>query len=438
MGRELGISPVSQVFIQYSVGLTLLGLFWVLSALFIAYERCLVRLRYETVNVPFVRLFRGHGKVCFLLGKAEELPNFIRSVNYFFSMCLGLSFAYWIFIAGETQVPKFSVLGEKALLFLAGYWFMMFASFMVARWAQVRYRQVIVVLSELVWVLYKVLGPVLRFFKGVAKYTLRLSGVKDGGDVNVLDADVQIRAISKPDGHVSKKAHEITKSALRLKELDASDILLPRSQIEYLDIQDTLEENLKLAKDHGHTRYPVCDGDLDHCLGIVHIKDIFRYAGRVDRLNLVKLMRPVVRLHEEMPVEAVLERLLEARSHMALVVDEFGGVIGAVTLENVLEELVGPIQDEFDIAEDLEIRPLSGGAYYISGLAPLHEVEETLGVEFDTDEVSTFGGYIVSQMGRIPKQRESVSFMGWYVRITEVDEKRIIGVLVKKIKENGE
>jgi CBS domain containing-hemolysin-like protein len=211
-----------------------------------------------------------------------------------------------------------------------------------------------------------------------------------------------------------------------------SDVLLPRNQVKCFDLFDSVSENLKMARMTGHTRFPLCEGDLDNCIGLIHIKDIFRSGLSSKGLDLRKFNREILRFQEDMPVEDALEQLMQQKKHMGLVVDEFGGAQGVLTLERILEVIVGEIQDEFDV-EEANIKEIGNGDYAIMGLAPLHEVEELFGLEFDTYDVSTFGGLITFELGEIPRKGQQLVVGNLNIRITEVDGKRVIKTLARKI-----
>jgi CBS domain containing-hemolysin-like protein len=217
------------------------------------------------------------------------------------------------------------------------------------------------------------------------------------------------------------------KNAIRIPQLDVSDILLPRNQIQFLDLNDTPLDNLDKAKKTGHTRFPLCQEGLDNCLGIIHIKDVFHFQGNLETLDLSKFQHQLLRFHENTPLEDALKKLMKYKIHMALVVDEFGGVVGMFTLEDILEELVGMIQDEFD-ADDAYILPLGKNTFKVSGLAPIHEIEEFFDVQIENDQVSTIGGLVTAEIGRIPKKGERFKILNWSIKILEVTSKRIVSV----------
>lgn len=287
--------------------------------------------------------------------------------------------------------------------------------------------------SWLIRGLSALLAPVLWLSHRVDRWAFRYFGLDPDEDISHVDVEVQTRALQEDDVDLSPQLRQIMSNTLRMRELDLSDILLPRGQLQYMDLEDSLEENLQMAKKAGHTRFPLCEGDLDKCVGIVHIKDVFRYKGDASKLDLRALKRDIMHLPVSLPVEEALERLMRARMHMALVVDEFGGTQGVVTLESILEELVGDIQDEFD-RDEKRIRTQGDGSFVVSGLAPLHEVERDLDVEIDNGDVATFGGLITAELGRIPLKGEKVLLSEpeppLDVTVSEVTHKRVISAVV--------
>lgn len=248
-------------------------------------------------------------------------------------------------------------------------------------------------------------------------------------DLNPLDIEVQLRAMGEEHVVLSPGVRKIIDKAIQLPDLDVSDILLPRNQVQWIDLHEDPKESLDMARKTGHTRFPLCEGDLDRCLGIIHIKDIFRSETAGAFPDFRKIRRPIATLALEDGLIEALQRLLGLKVHMALVLDEFGGAVGVVTLERILEELVGEIQDEFDM-EDEEIVPLGVNRFSVNGMTPIHELEERLEVDLDRDDVSTFSGLITSELGRIPESGETLDYDRLKVLITEVDEKRIIGTEV--------
>lgn len=283
--------------------------------------------------------------------------------------------------------------------------------------------------AALVHVLRFIFGPPVRLLTWISALLFRLVRVDAQMETNLLDAEVQIRSLLGGED-VSPIMAKILKNTINLRKRVAHDILLPRNRIQYFDLTDSNAVNVEIARKTGHTRFPLCEGDLDKCIGLIHIKDIFRYRGDWHQVELRKFKRDILRFSLDDPLDVVLQKLLTQKLHMALVLDDFGGTVGAVTLEDVLEELVGDIQDEFDKEEEL-IQSLPEGGFLVDGLAPIHDVAESLQVEIDNPEVSTFGGYITSELGRMPRENASFALGRLKIQILKANEKRITSARVE-------
>ncbi len=248
------------------------------------------------------------------------------------------------------------------------------------------------------------------------------------------DVDVKLRAEANEASALPEYACRIIKNAMALPEINACDVMLPRSRVRFMDADNSLEENLLVARQSGYARYPLCRCSLDDCLGVVNLKDVFMAGPNPD---LLKLKREIVRLKENEPLIKVLPKLLKYELHMALVEDDFGGIIGVITLNDVLSELVGHISEDFGPKDDDggsdKIVSLGGGLYKISGLAPLHRVEDFLDVDFGTDAPSTFGGLVTMSLGRFPKEGERIFFKEQRLRVVvdKVGRKRIIDMTAR-------
>ncbi len=277
---------------------------------------------------------------------------------------------------------------------------------------------------------------VVRPFKRLSRVILMRFGVKSGLEWEALDIDQQLDSLKESPNN-SQVLLKVIKNALQMWKVKVQDILLPRNQVRYFDVNVENTVNLKLAEETGHTRFPLCDGDLDKCLGLIHIKDIFRSREDPKALDFRRIKREMIGVNENDPLEKVLRKLLLRKTHMALVTDEFGGANGVVTLELILEQLVGEIQDEFDAEEEL-IQSTGTDEYTISGLASIRDMEETLEISIENkNEVASFGGLITAELGRIPASGETLVLEQLEVTITEVDETRVIATLVKVRQPSG-
>ena len=229
---------------------------------------------------------------------------------------------------------------------------------------------------------------------------------------------------------VSPLGKEILINALDLRRLVVRDIMTPRGEVVFLNTEDSFEENLKIAQQSLHTRFPLCEGHLDNTVGLVHIKDIFSLV-RVQKPDLIGIKREILPVPEMMPLEKLLKFFLSRHAHLALVVDEYGGTVGIVSLDNVLAELVGEIQDEFD-TEHLEFRRINENEFSVEGSIGLYELNDLAGLELESSDVSTVGGYVTHLLGHLPKQGEQTRIGEYEVTITQTDGRRVGQLHFKK------
>ncbi|MCX6960387.1 MAG: hemolysin family protein, partial [Verrucomicrobia bacterium] len=235
---------------------------------------------------------------------------------------------------------------------------------------------------------------------------------------------------SREAKEVSPLGEQLAVNALDLQHRVVRDIMTPRSEVIFLDLEEPFGDELEKAIDSRHTRFPLCTGALDDSIGLVHIKDLLGlvHSGKEE---LKSIQRPIHHVSEMMPLEKLLNYFLAKHAHLAIAVDEYGGAVGIVTLDNVLEELVGSIHDEFDTHEE-EITKIRDGEFDTDGTLALHDLAEETGLKFEETEVSTIGGYITQQLGHLPTRGESVKIGDYTATVAETDGRRILKVHFKK------
>ncbi len=233
---------------------------------------------------------------------------------------------------------------------------------------------------------------------------------------------------------VTETEQEILINALGLSELSVRDILTPRNDVVVLDVHRTFKENLEVAMESKHTRFPLVDRHLDKTLGLIHIKDLLREMQK-DSPNLFALKRDLGAVSENLPLDQLLQLFLARRAHMALVVDEFGGSIGLVMLDDVLDQVVGEILDEFD-DEETGFHRLSETEFMVEGWLPLHELANFVeDLDLEDPAVSTVGGYFTSKLGRIPEPGETMEIEGFLAEVTKSDDRIVHEIHFTKIEE---
>jgi CBS domain containing-hemolysin-like protein len=266
------------------------------------------------------------------------------------------------------------------------------------------------VVSPPLKVFYFVFRPFIWFLNASSNWMLRLLGfgVRSHKETHTEDELRLILAESAEGGSLSLGERRLMENVLDLEDKTARRIMVPRNDIAYLDVEDSLQENLKCIAESRHTRFPLCDGGLDRVIGMVHAKRVLRMlVANADEISLPDLASKVPFVPETVKLDHLMREFLTSRVHLALVVNEYGSVTGMVTFEDVLEELVGPIQDEFD----RELPPIvrrAGGKFLADGSCPLDLFLEHCPVQLPAVEAESVGGLMVELLGHIPEERESV------------------------------
>lgn len=220
---------------------------------------------------------------------------------------------------------------------------------------------------------------------------------------------------------------DMIEGVMDIAEQRVRDIMIPRSQIVTIKDNYTLDECLNIISEHGHSRYPVISEDRDHIEGILLAKDLLMFIRQgVDNFDLKKILRPTVVVPESKRVDHMLKEFRMERYHMAMAIDEFGGVSGLVTIEDILELIVGDIEDEFDEIEDRDIRRLSPLVYTVRALTPVEDFNDVFKTEFSDDEMDTIGGLVMQHFGRLPLRGETITIDGYQFKVTIADRRRII------------
>ncbi|MFM1911887.1 MAG: putative protein involved in divalent ion export [Pseudomonadota bacterium] len=221
---------------------------------------------------------------------------------------------------------------------------------------------------------------------------------------------------------------------LQVSETQVRDVMIPRSQMDVIDITQTPDEFIPFVIETAHSRFPVIDDDKNDIIGILLAKDLLRYYAGED-FDVRDMLRPAVFIPESKRLNVLLKEFRSNRNHIAIVVDEYGGVAGMITIEDVLEQIVGDIEDEYDFdeTEDNIIRDTQG-RYRVKALTEIADFNEVLGTEFSDEEFSTIGGLVVSQFGHLPKRGESITFNNLKFTALRADSRRLHSVLIEEIK----
>jgi CBS domain containing-hemolysin-like protein len=277
---------------------------------------------------------------------------------------------------------------------------------------------------------YVIMKPAIMFLGACTNAAQRLLfGVGAASEHDNAHSEEELRHIvgeSQRSKEVTETEKDILLNALALNDLCARDVMTPRNQVVSWDLDESFETNLEMVIKEKHTRFPLVNGHLDDSIGLIHIKDLLPLIG-TENPDLRKIMRKLVAVPELMAIDKLLRVFLDKHIALALVVDEFGGAVGVVTLDNVLEEIVGDIQDEFD-TDKPEFHRINEKEFTADGMLNLYELADLAGLEVESDEVTTVGGYVTHMLGHLPKLGEKVAIGCYEVTATQVDLRRVLQV----------
>jgi putative hemolysin len=280
------------------------------------------------------------------------------------------------------------------------------------------------------WIL--VFSPIVRLFTFLSNAVLRAFGAGKKAPAPTISEDElkTIIRMGEEEGVVPKEKRKILHRVLEMSDLYIREVMVPRTRIKAIEVDTPLKDAVALFRDAGFSRMPVYKDTPDNLIGVVHVKDVMNYWDTGRPFNLAEVMRKPLFVPDSAKAERLLENFRRTRSHIAVVVDEYGGIEGLVTMEDILEEIVGEIQDEHDEEAD-KIIELTDGSALIDGSATIKEVNERLSLNLPEEIDTTIGGFVMTIMGRIPNEKETVTHND--IRFTV---ERVVGRTVARIRVN--
>lgn len=296
----------------------------------------------------------------------------------------------------------------------------------------------ILALAPIIFVFRRLFGPVFAIFDRSAKFILRILGVRTGTRPNEKLTEEELRLVlveSLGKGAMSDTKLDLIDNVFDFSRRTAKHVMIARDDIVSLDVTKPIEENLAKAKHYNHTRYPLCEGSIDQVVGLINFKDVlWQSEYSREHMDLKRIRREILFVPENKPLTKLLKDFQRNKIHMAIVIDEFGVTAGLVTLEDVLEELVGEIQDEYD-QEVSRIQLLRDGSYLIEGSTLIEEVEEKLGIKIEKSDNTTIAGAVLSKIGRLPRVGDVVDFENFSFVVKSLKGRRIYSIqAIKKVK----
>ena len=280
----------------------------------------------------------------------------------------------------------------------------------------------------------KIFTPFIFLLNGLGNWLLSLIKIPPAHSAHIVHSVEELDMIineSHKEGVLNDTEKEILQNVFKFSDTLAKQVMVPRPDVVSVPIDITTEDLNKLIIENQYTRYPVYSDDLDHVLGILHVKDVYPLMVEGREVNLKEIIREPILVPETMTMDNMVLEFKEKKSQMAIVIDEFGGVSGLITLEDVLEEIFGEVQDEFD-EEEADIRQIYENEYVANAMMRLDEFSEYFDIKFDDEDVDTIGGLVVKYLGHIAKENDITTIGDFTFKVLETDGARIVKLKIKR------
>ncbi|MCR8849544.1 hemolysin family protein [Rossellomorea sp. SC111] len=293
--------------------------------------------------------------------------------------------------------------------------------------------------KPLIW-FYRIAYPFIWTLNSSARVFTGMFGLKPASEHEIAHSEEELRIIlsdSYKSGEINSSEFRYVNKIFEFDERIAKEIMVPRTNIVTLSAESTIDEVLSVIKEERYTRYPVVDGDKDNILGIVNVKELLTTLvnHKSEHEDVTSFIKPVIRVIETIPIQALLVKLQKERSPMAVLLDEYGGTAGLVTVEDIIEEIVGEIRDEFDIDEIPEVQKIKEDHYIFDAVMLIEDVNDLLGISIDEEEVDTIGGWFLTQKYEV-KPEDKIEEQGYCFKVKKIDGHHIQYLEVIKINKN--
>jgi len=423
--------------------ITLLVLIVFLNGFFTASAFALVRVRSTQIEALVVKGHRGAKIARSILENLDVYLSATQFGNVMASVALG-----WLGepFVGRMLIGVFANLGisdpqiVQALSFSIAFGLVIFLNII---FGEIVPKSIAIQKAQklTLWIAYPlriffaVFRPFIKALDFVSTLILRVIGIRPVSEEELMHSSEEIRLLLAQEKNVSLTSKTIVLNAMDFRRKQARHFMVPRREIVALKVEAPVQENIEIMRRHKYSRYPVYSELIDNIIGVVHTKDIFNHElNHRENFTLESVLRDVSFLPETVHLEKALDMVLHKKTHVVILVDEYGGTAGLLTLEDVLEELVGPIQDEFD-REAPEMTKITDDEYLVDATMTTNEIERLMNKELSPKDVLSIGGFVMEQLGHIPIKGETLKVNGVEFTIEEVDERAVEMIRVKRIPE---
>ena len=429
-----------------AVNLTIFILLLALTAFFVATEFALVKVRQSRIDQLIAEGKKG----------AESAKHVTTHLDEYLSACqLGITVtALGIGMVGEETFefilhPFFDAIGISTNYIGA---FTIAAAFVIATFLHVvigelapktvaiqKAERISLMFAKPIMVFYKILFPFIWLLNGSARLLLKLFGMKPANEHEMSHTEEELRLLlsdSYKSGEINKNELQFVNNVFEFDDRIAREIMVPRTEIVGFEVSATLEEVMTTVSEERYTRYPIYENDRDNIIGFLNIKDLLtrglKHRVQEETFNLTDYVNPIINTIETTPINSLLQKMQKERIHIAVLLDEYGGTSGIITVEDILEEIVGEIRDEFDEDEIPEIRKIGEDHYIIHAKVLLGDVEKLLNTHYDIEDVDTIGGWYFTQDIDLDITK-SIKHDGYEYSIHEVEGHQLHYITAKKL-----
>jgi CBS domain containing-hemolysin-like protein len=426
---------------QYIVDILIILIFVFLNGFFVAAEFAIVKVRLTQIELLAIK-GNWQAKI------ASDI--LLHSIAYLSATQLGITMTSlvlgWIGepLAAKMLLPAFQWMGITqpeiihGVSFVAAFALITAVHIVVGEQAPKvlaiqKSRETILLVSSPMRIFFFLFKPIIALLNSSSNGLLRLIGIKASTDSELAHTEEELRLILAHDTHVSATTRNIALNAMDFHQKQARHSMVPRREIVALSIQVPVNETLAIMRTNKFSRFPVFKDTIDNIIGIVYTKDIFKHNKHLQPdFTLSSVLRDATFLPETASLERVLTTSLQKKTHMIILADEYGGTAGIITLENVLEELVGNIQDEFD-RETPDVVKISENEFIVAGNITTNDVERLFSIEFSPLDIRSIGGFLIEQLGHIPSVGERMRLNGIEFTTEKVVDNAVESIRIKKL-----
>ncbi|MDQ1145932.1 CBS domain containing-hemolysin-like protein [Bacillus sp. SORGH_AS 510] len=288
---------------------------------------------------------------------------------------------------------------------------------------------------------YKIMYPFIKALNGSARMVTGIFGLKPASEHEIAHSEEELQLIiseSYKSGEINQSEYKYVNNIFEFDDRHANEIMVPRTEIVAFDISQSLDECLQIVTEENYTRYPVIDGEKDNIIGMVNMKEVFTeyIKGKNVETSIAEYVRPVIQVIESIPIHDLLVKMQKERVHMAILMDEYGGTAGLVTVEDILEEIVGEIRDEFDADEVPDINKISETKTIVDGKVLIDEINDLFGLDIENTDMDTIGGWIMSEKIDVI-EGDTVQYNNYEFKVIEIDGYHIKSLQILKINQES-